>query len=43
MLGAIASVVPGTILIHPLGAIVLVEIVPLPLTQVARFGSTIVP
>ena len=40
MLGAIASVVPGAILIHPLDAVVLVDIVPLSRTQLVRFEST---
>ena len=43
MLGAIASVVPGTILIHPLAAVVLVDIVPLAVTQFVRFVLTRVP
>ena len=35
--GAIASVVLGAILIHPLAAVVLVDIVPLSRTQLVRF------
>ena len=43
MLGATASVVPGAILMHPLVAVVSVDIVPLSRTQLVKLVSTRVP
>ena len=43
LVGAIASVVPGATLIHPLVAVVFVLITPLVATQFVRFVLTRVP
>ena len=43
MLGATASVVPGAILMHPLDAVVSVDITPLSRTQLIKLVSIRVP